>query len=95
MLFEETDTEESGDSQRDMSSLDNGFFRMQFESSSSEEQVMDDGDDDDVDSQVWGEIELESETEFSEDYGMMEEVPGEFGRQCDQSYRLPPTFYHR
>ncbi len=74
MLFEETDTEESGNSQSDVSSLDDGFSRMQFESSSSEEQVTDDGDDDDMDSQVWSEIESESDTEFSEDYGMMEEV---------------------
>src|SRR5690349_9269769 len=75
MLFEEMDTEESSDSQSsDVNSLDNGFFRMQFESSSSEEQVMDDGDDD-MDSQVWAAIEPESDTEFSEDYGMMEEVP--------------------
>ncbi len=28
-----------------------------------------------MDSSVWGEIESESDTEFSEDYGMMEEVP--------------------
>ena len=54
MLFEETYTEESGDSQSDVSSLDDGFSRMQFESTSSEE-VTDDGDndDDDMDSQVW------------------------------------------
>jgi hypothetical protein len=74
MLFEETDTKESGNSQNDVSSLDDGFSRMQFESTSSEEQVTDDGDDDDMDSQVWSEIESESDNEFSEDYGMMEEV---------------------
>jgi hypothetical protein len=74
MLFEETDIEESGNSESDVSSLDNVFSRMQFESSSSEEQVTDD-DDDDVNSHVWGEIESESDTEFLEDYGMMEEVP--------------------
>ena len=74
MLFEETDTEESGNSQSDVSSLDDGFSRMQFESTSSEEKVTDDGDDDDMDSQVWSEIESESDNEFSEDYGMMEEV---------------------
>ncbi len=45
MLFEETDTEESGNSDSDVSSLDNVFSRMQFESSSSEEQVTDDRDD--------------------------------------------------
>ena len=75
MLFEETDTEESGNSQSDVSSLDDGFSRIQFESTSSEEQVTDDGDDDDMDSQVWSEIESESDNEFSEDYGMMEGVP--------------------
>lgn len=74
MLFEETDTEESGNSQSDVSSLDDGFSRIQFESTSSEEQVTDDSDDDDMDSQVWSEIESESDNEFSEDYGMMEEV---------------------
>jgi hypothetical protein len=42
MLFEETNTEESGNSQSDVSSLDDGFSRMQFESTSSEE-VTDDG----------------------------------------------------
>ncbi|CAF3866441.1 unnamed protein product [Rotaria sp. Silwood1] len=76
MLFEETDTEESGNAQSDVDSLVDVFSRMQSESSSSEEQVTDgdDDDDDDVDSQVWGEIESESEPEFSENYGMMEEV---------------------
>ena len=71
MLFEETDTEESGNSQSDVSSFDDGFSRIQFESTSSEE-VTDDGDD--VDSQVGSEIESESDTEFSEDCGMTEEV---------------------
>ena len=28
-----------------------------------------------MDSEVWGKIESESDTEFLEDYGMMEEVP--------------------
>ncbi|CAF4707710.1 unnamed protein product, partial [Rotaria sp. Silwood2] len=43
---------------------------MQFESSSSEEQVTDD----DVDSQVWDKIESDSNAEFSKDYRMVEEV---------------------
>ena len=46
MLFKETNTEESGPSQDDVSSLDNGFSVLQFDSSSSEELVTDDGDDD-------------------------------------------------
>ena len=39
MLSEETDAEESGDSQNNVSSLDDDFSRMQFESSSSEELI--------------------------------------------------------
>ena len=49
MLFEETDTEDSGNSLSDVSALDDDFARMQFESSSSEEEVTDDG----MDLQVW------------------------------------------
>ena len=45
MLSEEMDTKESENSQSDVSSLNNGFCRMQFESSNCEEQVTDDGDD--------------------------------------------------
>ena len=71
-----TDTEESHDSQSDVSSLDDGFSRMQFESSSSEDQATDD-DDGDVDSQVLGEIESEFGIEFSEDNRMMKEVPAD------------------
>jgi hypothetical protein len=59
-----------------VSSLDDGFSRMQFESTSSEEQVTGDH----MDSQVWSEIESESDTDFSEYYGMMEEVPTKVGR---------------
>ena len=47
IIFEETDTEESGDSQSDVSSLDDGFSRMQFESTSFEDVT-----DDNVNSQV-------------------------------------------
>lgn len=65
--FEETDMEESVDSRCDVSSLDDGFSRMQFESSSSEEHATDD----DMGSEVWDEIKPESNTTFSEDYGMM------------------------
>jgi len=71
MSSEETDTEHSGNSLSDVSSLNDDFAGMQFESSSSDEQATDD----DVDSQVWGEIESASDAEFSEDHGMVEEVP--------------------
>ena len=74
-----------------MSSLDDGFSRMQFESINSEE-VSDDGDDD-VDSQIWSkiELELESDTEFSEDYGMMEEVPA---NSEDKTYNPTDCYRH-
>jgi hypothetical protein len=42
MLFQETDTEDSGNSLSDVSSLDDDFDRIQFESSSSQEEVTDD-----------------------------------------------------
>lgn len=43
---------------------------MQFESSTSEEEVTDD----DRDVQVWNEIDSESDAEFQEDHGIVEEV---------------------
>jgi hypothetical protein len=46
--FEEIDSEESGNSLSDVISLDNDFARMQFDSSSSGEEVIND----DVDLQV-------------------------------------------
>ena len=72
-----------------MSSLDNDFSRMQFESLNSEEYVTND-DDDDVDSEVQGEIESESDTEFLEDYGMMEEVPAN-----SEDSTINPIDYYR
>ena len=75
-----------------VSSLDDDFSRMQFEPSSSEEQVTNDGDYY-MDSQVWDEIASEPNIEFWEDYGMMEEVPAN-SEEYDQSYRLLPTFHH-
>ena len=71
MSSEETDSEDSGNSQSHVSSWDDDFARMQFESSSSEEEITDD----DRDSQVWSEIESESDAEFQEDHGIVEEVP--------------------
>jgi hypothetical protein len=68
--FEETDTDDSGNSLGDVSDLDDDFARMQFESSSSEEEIAAD----DVDLEVWNEIEPESDAEFQEDYRILEEV---------------------
>ena len=68
--MKETDTEDSGNSLIDVSALDDDFATMQFESSSSEEEVTDD----DMDSQIWNEIESESDAEFQEDHGTVGEV---------------------
>ncbi|CAF1553822.1 unnamed protein product, partial [Adineta steineri] len=54
--------EDSLDSLSEVSSLDNDFARMHFESVSSDEEVTDD----EVDSNVW--------SEFLEDYGLIEQV---------------------
>jgi hypothetical protein len=50
--------------------LNDGFARMQFESSSSNEEVTDDN----FDLQVWNEIESEWDAEFQEDYEIVQEV---------------------
>jgi hypothetical protein len=71
MSSEDTDSEDSRNSQSDVSSLDDDFARIQFESSSSEDEITDD----DRDSQVWTEIESETDAEFQEDHGIVEEVP--------------------
>ena len=81
MLFEDTDTEESVSSLSDVSSLESGMSKMQFESSNSEEQVTDD----DADLQVWGETESESDAEFLEDHGMVEEVQANSEDSCQRS----------
>jgi len=70
MLFEQTDTDESGNSLSDVSSSDNDFSRMQFESSNSKEHV----NDDDADLQLRDEIESESDAEFQDDHRIVEEV---------------------
>ena len=70
MSPEETDTENSENPLSDVSSLDDKFAAIQFKSSSSDEEVTDV----DLDSQVWNEIEQESDGEFLEDHGIVEEV---------------------
>lgn len=52
MSFEETDSEDSRNSQSDVRSLDDDFARIQFESSSCEEEITND----DWDPQVWTDI---------------------------------------
>ena len=70
MSSEETDTEESASSLSELSSLDDDLGRMPLESGSSDEETSDD----EVGSNVWGEIESESDVEFMEDHGLVEEV---------------------
>ena len=70
MSFEEIDTEESGSSLSELSFLDDDLDRMHLESGSSGEEMSDD----EVDSNVWEEIESESDEEFMADHGLVEEV---------------------
>ena len=70
MLSEEASTEGSVDSFSEVSSLDNDFDRMHFESPNSDEEIPDD----EVDSNVWGEIKSDSDGEFLEDHGIVEKV---------------------
>ena len=70
MSFEEIDTEESDSSLSELSFLDDGLDRMHLESGSSGEEMSDD----EVDSNVWEEIESESDEEFMADHGLVEEV---------------------
>ncbi|CAF3095843.1 unnamed protein product, partial [Rotaria sp. Silwood2] len=64
------DTEDSPSSLDEMSSLDDDFYAMYLESDDSNEE----GTDDDMDSHTWNEIEPESDAEFLEDHGLIEEV---------------------
>ncbi len=57
---------------------------MQFESSSSKEEVADD----DMDLQAWSEIGSDSDTELQEDYGIIEEVmPTSVNRYAEQHFQ--------
>ena len=70
MSFEESKTEESTSLLSEVSSLDDDFVRMGLESENSD----DEDADDELDSPVWNEIQLESDEEFMEDYGLVQEV---------------------
>ncbi|CAF1214822.1 unnamed protein product [Adineta ricciae] len=70
MSSEEIATDNSEKSRSDVSSLDAGFMKIQVESSNSEEEFSDN----ELDSQVWNEIDSESDGEFQEDYGIVDEV---------------------
>ncbi|CAF3163803.1 unnamed protein product, partial [Rotaria sp. Silwood2] len=70
MSSEEARTEDSVDSLSEVNSLDDDFAEMHLESASSDEEVTDD----EMDSNVWSEIESESDGEFLEDHGIVEQV---------------------
>lgn len=70
MSFEETDTDESASSLSEVSSLDDDFDQMRLESGSSDSEVTDE----EVDSRSWIEIESDSDEEFLEDHGLVDEV---------------------
>jgi hypothetical protein len=70
MSSEETSTEDSIDSLSEVSSLNDDFVRVHIESTSSDEEITDD----EVDSNVWREIESESDGEFLEDHGIVQHV---------------------
>lgn len=70
MSFEESETEESTSSLSEVSSLDDDFVRMDLESENSD----DEDADDELGSPAWSEIQPESDSEFMEDYGLVQEV---------------------
>ncbi len=70
MSLEETDPEDSARSLSEVSSLNDDFDRMHIESHSSDEERTDG----EMDSNVWNEIESESDAEFLEDHGLVEDV---------------------
>ncbi|CAF4015715.1 unnamed protein product, partial [Rotaria sordida] len=75
MSFEEIDTEDSASSLSEVSSLDDEFDTMHLDFDSSEEvtDYDDDDDDDDMDLHTWNEIEPESDAEFLEAHGIIED----------------------
>lgn len=70
MSLQETDTEDSASSLSEVGSLDDHCDAMQLEIGSSDEEVIND----DTGSQAWHEINLESDEEFLDDHGLIEEV---------------------
>ncbi len=70
MSVEETNIEESSSSLSEVSSLDDDFDRMHFESASSDDEITDD----EVNSHSWDELGSESDAEFLKDHELVEEV---------------------
>lgn len=86
MSFEETDTDESAGSLSDLSLLNDDLDRMHVDSESSDEEVSCD----EMDSNVWNEIESESDEEFMEDHGLVEEVTS-----ASEDHMVNPIDYYR
>jgi hypothetical protein len=74
MSFEEIDTEGSASSFSEVSSLNDEFDTMDLDFQNSDADVTDDEDDDEMDSHTWNEIEPESDAEFLEDHGLIEDI---------------------
>jgi len=74
MSFEEIDTESSTSSFSEVSSLNDEFDTMHIDFSNSDEEVTDDDNDDSMNFYTWNEIEPESDAEFLEDHGLIEDV---------------------
>lgn len=74
MSFEETDTEDSTSSLSELGSLNDELDTMNLDFDNSDEEVSDHEDDDEMDSHTWDEIEPESDAEFLEDHGLIEDV---------------------
>ena len=70
MSFRETDTEVSASSPSEESSLDDDFEQLHLDSQRSDDEVTDE----EMDSTSWSEIESDSDAEFLEDHGLVEEV---------------------
>ena len=70
MSSEEIETEESTSSLCEVSSLDDDLDHMHLKSGSFLEEMFDD----EIDSNSWNEIKSESDAEFIEDHGFVEEV---------------------
>ena len=69
MSFEETDTEDSTSLLSEASSLDDDFDTMNLQTNSSDEESTDS----EVNSHVWNDIESDSDEEFLESHGFVEE----------------------
>ena len=74
MSLEEIDTESSASSFSEVSSLNDEFDTTLIDFDNSDEEITAEDNDDSMNSYTWNEIEPESDTEFSEDHGLIEDV---------------------